>query len=431
MIKLPLANKELAFKVILLLITMFIMVWRIPDIVTTPRFWAEEGNYYFAHAYKNGVIAGLIQHNGYYAIVLNIAVTIATFVRLEYAPFVTTIISFIVQMIVCSIVIFGNAPYWETNSRKFIICSGITLLAPPEVWLNTICLQFWFCLSSFLILFEDTDRASRLKKMWYRFLLVIGGMNGVLSSFLLPAYLIRLLHKKNRENFVQASILTFTSLLQASLFLSTMILNSNSIAKSHVLDRLSTEAVSFRKIVFVQFIWPFIGYTSPELLINKIRNFSNAIGVSISLPIIIIVIAIILMYISLFLMFFKTYNYKLNVYLFTCFIIVLIMSNLFSFKHIFSQRYAFTPSIMLFIFMTHQMFSFPKTIFRVFAGVAVSVALLFSLKQLNKNDFMETTGPIWKDEISAWRLDCSYKPKIWPHRADWPWEIELPCKKEN
>jgi hypothetical protein len=97
----------------------------------------------------------------------------------------------------------------------------------------------------------------------------------------------------------------------------------------------------------------------------------------------------------------------------------------------YSQRYAFAPSIIILLLMIEQSFITSKTLMRMVAILFVVVAFVSNSRQLEHLDFMATTAPSWQTEIQHWRLDNSYKPKVWPYRSDWQWDVDLTCKPKS
>lgn len=412
------------FHLLLMSFAIVLMVWRMPDLFVHPRFWAEEGTVQFAKAYHDGPWLALTYNIGYFSIIPNIATGLAAQVKIEYAPFVTLAISFLIQLATCSVIILGNSAYWQTRSQKILLISGIILLSPAEIWLNTICAQYWFCLCAILILCEDSTHNLRQTNLYFRILLIIAGINGILSCVLTPVYLLRYIRFKTRENFIHASILVATSLLQAGLLLFTIISRSNSGAKSHLVERFNFQEISVLKNLFMQFIWPYTGYLRKEDLLLIMKSpLSSAFSMVYLTSAIFVIIAICVVIYSMIQQ--KTIkNYES---LFVSFALLFVFSNLFAVHLAYSQRYAFVPSIILLIIMLEQSYIVTINFTRVLAILFVVIAFVSNTKQLETLDFMSTIAPNWQKEIQFWRLDCSYKPKVWPYRPDWEWEVDLSC----
>jgi len=206
-------QKQLA----LLFISVLIIIFREYTFFTMPRLWAEEGIVYFSYASSHSWLSALLKpHLGYYSLFSNLAAVLASrAVPLEKAPLVTTFLAFFVQCIPLLIVIWGNSNFWNTFFKKAIMIA-IILFTPlsGETWLTTINCQYHFSLITVLILCECND-SNQIKKNFYRALLVISSLSGVLSCFLMPLYLIRAWITKQREAVVHAGIISTCTLITA------------------------------------------------------------------------------------------------------------------------------------------------------------------------------------------------------------------------
>jgi hypothetical protein len=166
-----------------------IVALRAPNLLTYPRFWAEEGSFYFSFTYTHHFLQSLLfvdWRAGYLNAIASISAGVAAHLSsLESAPAVTLIASFIVQIIPFTIIAYGRSKAFRGIAKKLVAC-GIFLFAPHvigEVWLNTINSQIYFDLIAILILIEDLERASALKRWAYRILLAFGGLSGVYVIF--------------------------------------------------------------------------------------------------------------------------------------------------------------------------------------------------------------------------------------------------------
>lgn len=414
------------FSFLLMSLVVGLTVWRMPDLLIHPRFWAEEGTVQFAKAYHDGPWLALTYNIGYFSIIPNIATSLASQVKIEYAPFVTLAISFLIQLVTCSVVIIGNSSYWNTRNKKILITSGIVLISPAEVWLNTICAQYWLCLCTILILCEDAKNNTKQANVYFSILLIIAGINGILSCVLTPVYLLKYIRSKTRDNFIHASILVSTSLLQAVLLLFTIVSRSNAAAKSHLVERFNFREVSIFKNMFMQFIWPFIGYLRKELLLPIIKSpLTSVLSMVYLISAIFVIISICIIVYSMM----RQGTIYRHQMLYISFALLVVFSNVFAVHMAYAQRYAFVPSIVILIIMFEQCYNASNTFIRIIAILFVIITFVSNTRQLEKLDFMSTIAPDWQKEIEHWRFDHSYKPKVWPYRPGCEWEIDLARSK--
>lgn len=186
-----------------------------------PRLWAEEGSLHFAYSYSHSVLQSLFQPQlGYLNFWPNLATILATFIPLESAPLVTTLLAFIVQLLPVGLILFSRSPLWGGWARK-AIGAAVVLFVPmsTEAWLNTINSFSYWGLVAFLILVEAAP-ASKIRRWIYRVLLVFAGLTGTHSCFLMPLFLYRAWQEKKAERWRQLVILTACSAVQIALILS-------------------------------------------------------------------------------------------------------------------------------------------------------------------------------------------------------------------
>jgi hypothetical protein len=99
----------------ILFISALIILLRVPSLITTPRFYAEEGTLYFATSYfyshTNEWYKGITQLQvGYFSLWPNIANTIAAnLVNLKNAPLVVTFFAFCIQLLPTIIILWGKS----------------------------------------------------------------------------------------------------------------------------------------------------------------------------------------------------------------------------------------------------------------------------------------------------------------------------------
>jgi hypothetical protein len=197
-----------------LLLYAFVLVVRAPWVLFEGRVWAEEGTVYLQYAWTHSFLDALVSpHLGYYYLVANAAGIVAAHVPLEVAPCFMAAIGLLVQLIPAGLVLFTSIPGLATPARK-----GIALLlllvvpANPEVYIISTGSHFMLCAATGLVLVSDTG--GRADRFWKRFVLLLGGLSGVVSTFLAPLFWVRWWRERQREPLIQASILTACALLQ-------------------------------------------------------------------------------------------------------------------------------------------------------------------------------------------------------------------------
>ncbi len=150
----------------------------------------------------------------------NLATILATFIPLEMAPLVTTLMAFAVQMLPIGLILFSRSPLWEGWVRK-AVGAGVVLFVPmsTEAWLNTVNSFSYWGLVAFLILLEEAPQ-TQVRCWIYRLLLGFAGLTGTHACFLIPLYLYRAWDEKKGERWRQLSILSVCAAVQIGLILS-------------------------------------------------------------------------------------------------------------------------------------------------------------------------------------------------------------------
>lgn len=219
---LPMKPVRLAFldshphiaSLVFLALSLLVMVLREPRYFTLPRFWAEEGTLHFAAAFSMPWHQTLfLPQFGYLNFWPNLAGILANLVPLEQAPLVTTLMALAVQLTPIVLILWSRLPIWKGWLFRLLGVAVYLFAALSwETWLNTTCSYTFFALITFLILLEETP--ARPARRWiYRALLLLAGLSGTLSCFLMPFFAARAFFEKDRERWLQTAILTLCVLL--------------------------------------------------------------------------------------------------------------------------------------------------------------------------------------------------------------------------
>jgi hypothetical protein len=219
----PPRSADIAGKLGILAASLAVLAFRAPNVLLWPRFFAEEGKFYFSHAFDYGFLEALryVQiRAGYVNLVENFAAAFASLARLEFAPFVTTTIALLVQTLPLLVILFGDSSVFRGLAKKSVGCA-IVVLAPSisgETWLTSVQSHIYLGLVSLLILLEKLDPIGGTRRWSYRILLALGGLSGPYTVFLLPLFAMRAFVERRRERIVQAAIVTLAFVVQVLVF---------------------------------------------------------------------------------------------------------------------------------------------------------------------------------------------------------------------
>ena len=393
---------------VLLLLVIGIIFARCPGLFTSPRFWAEEGEIYFAAALNAGFWGSLFsQHLGYYSVVPNMAAGLATLVPLEQAPLVTTYLALLVQVLVSAVVIFGNSPYWESWPKKFLIACGIQLINPFEVWLTTISAHFWLCIATFFILLENPYGKERARRYFHRVMLVLAGLSSVVSLFLTPFFLWKAWRERCRESWVQAGILITAGVIQTSALVVQLLAHDSLPMES----RLGDNQFSLPLVIYYHVIWPFFDERITDWVPLAVAN------------VVIVGLGLFFLYLVL-----SSLKDGKNQTIFLPFTLVVLLSTLLSLNMASSPRYAFAPSAMLLVILVGESSGGEKAVRRWLALAFVVVIALSCFSGFRSRIYYSPQLPRWQDEVALWRAGSGRPMKIWPQFESKSWQIKLPDK---
>ncbi len=194
------AKKRLYTALTALAVVAAVIISRKPILLVEPRFFWDEGMVNYAFAFKHSWLATLLTpHQGYFSLLNNIS-TLASFVlvEMEHAPFITTYTAFFIHLIPHMVIWGGRSPYWDTLPRR-IFASLLIMFDSMgcAIWLNSVTGQFHLSLVTFLLLMEEWKGRSRRCIISYCCLLVLAGLTGVVSCFLMPFFLLKYYYERS------------------------------------------------------------------------------------------------------------------------------------------------------------------------------------------------------------------------------------------
>lgn len=406
-----------------MLVAIFIIYMREPSLFSGPRFWAEEGSIYFSYAFGHSWFQALFRpHFGYFSLFNNIASVFAVnLVPLRYAPLVTTLMAFVLQVVPLVIILWGESDFWDSTTRR-VLGILIVLFTPlsGEIWLNTVNSQFYLGLITFLILMEDVINIGPYKKWFYRGLLVLSGLTGSISCFLLPLFAIKAWQGKRREEIVQASILFACCILQLAIIWTT--------GRGHLGSRVAgVDPFEVISVISVQtIILPLLGGEIANAfadMLEGVRSSSNQQFRMLSLVLFGCGIGF-FWYISVRL------ASKRRLMILGSYFLIVVLSIVTSIGQKFTyvnpgagSRYFYLPSVILMILILSNIRldeRFKMLRSALFASL-LTISLISGMNLYMRIPLAHKSWPKWSEEVLRWQEDPEYMLKIWPPG----WEMKL------
>jgi len=193
---------------------------RLPNVFIKGRFWAEEGAVYFFRAWREPWPDALVWvHTGYLNLTASASAVLARYlVPLPDAPFVTSTISLLVQLLP-AILLCVSGIRWLRHPLA-LWCAMLLLAAPPfagEVWLNTITSQFHLTLAAAIILASEVRSGSA--GVLQNAVLLWTPLSSPGSVALAPLFVLRALADRSRGHATQAGLMSIGAVVQALVLL--------------------------------------------------------------------------------------------------------------------------------------------------------------------------------------------------------------------
>lgn len=426
-----LALRGRKFLLLISVVVIALNIFRCPEVLLSPRFFAEEGTIYFAGAFQKSFLANLLSaHYGYYTLYNQIATSLAMLVPLEHAPAVTTFMSLMVQVGISLYVLWGDLPLLDSPWRKTVLALAVPLVSWPGHWLTIIGAQCWLAAGTFLLLLSS-NRVRHLSGYAARGgYLLLAGLTGVVSCFMIPAYLWRGAREKSREFFAYSAILFLCLLVHAGVLLAALQSRSAELSGRFIFN--SFEAVLGKTVVY-QFAVPFTGrgFYEQQILFDIGTNIKTALEDCFGLDLLIHDLFIMPIMIGAAVILLTAViiwqnRSKLEVQLITIALTaVSILSNVCSINSTGGPRYYFIPSLILLTLYIgiKEMKSYKP----VAAATAILICTtLFGngceYRAVMSRQAYNPGYPDWRAELALWEKTPSYQINIWPH--DWKMNLD-------
>ncbi len=398
------------YKIIFLLFFLLIIFYRSPYIFLNGRFVAEEGSYWFRNAYLFGPIKGLTQvfyGSGYFNFWANISSVLATFLSLEYAPFATVYMAFLVQLYLFVFIIFSESSFLVNKFDKFI-GSLLVILTPPmvaEVWLNTLTSQVYFSILTILIFFQKEISNNFFNKT-SPLIVLVSGLSSLIPCVLTPFFIYKYFKNRTRLNFLNFVNLTIAALFQSFIY---TYIKINNLELSGVNLRYN---ISFEKITNYSYnvlAKSFFGRDLTQIIFYKFF--------SVEFLYVLTILLILIFFVIFKFIFDKLKNDKILIYLVLFFIIQSLFVIYAAKDSQVQGRFALIPSVLL-LFSTYRIFQISSNFTKKFCFLLLFFSLITGAYEYKKNNkyrhVLECINcPIWKEEVSKWKQDNTYNIKIW------------------
>ncbi len=424
-----LRRNSLYLKGALLAILVILATTRALYLLTSPRFWAEEGTIFFQHATQHSLFSNIFfvfPESGYFILWTNLAAAgasiTARFAGLQYAPAATTYAALIPPLAALAVILFGRSylfrSWWRVIAACLIIL--VTPVAAGELWLNTINSPPYLGLLVLILLFEDTSGWSRFRRWIIRGVLALCGVSGLYGAILFPAYTLAYRVFRQREKLVQAGVLAICLITQAGVV--TLVQKTAGLSRQRF--RYVTLDSAIVNVFYHEVATPIAGQ---DIAMRgfEILGLKDALLAASSTPrhgrVTLAACFSLLLFFELFRALRGRTLLSTKVLLIAAFTIEASFVALGSLNGIPGPRYAFVAGTSL-LFLVLDNIGAGKT----YTSILCSVALIMSfgigtLSYTKDLGFFRDTASPWRAEVARWRLDHNYELRVWP--GWWPGRV--------
>lgn len=395
-----------------------IICWRSSDVLLYGRFWAEEGDNFFYHAWITPPLKMLLySFGGYLNLATNATSLIAAhYIPLHYAPYFTSITGLLFQLLPLFLLLTAKDE-WLSSSKARILATLLLLLVPEsiETSLQSLHIQFQLTLASVILLVLHP--VSSYQRVFRLCILALAGLSGIMNICLIPFFFIQYFLEKKQYRLEQLSVVLISCTIQYFAFYETV---SNRFHNFFISD--------FFEIFFVRnLLFPFFGINTKTI---KYANFLHDHIHQLSatyIPTIFVIIFIV----TVVIVFYHQPKTKKAALFFICALSILFLSIIGSIGEregfltpFNNQRYLFIGQALLCLTLLYIHFTSINTIRKISAVLIYWLIIVGSFNFANIT-FMNV-APIhyisWKNQVHLWKQNPNYIFQIWPNG----WKITLP-----
>ena len=202
--------------VAIFLISFALVVSRRPDALFQAQFWGEDGNVFYADAYRLGWLPAMFKtHAGYFHLVPRLATALALLVPLHRAPLVMNVIAIGAYALTVNFLLSNRLMAWGSQGfRALLAASYLALPISREVLAIFTDVQWVLVISAFLVLISAPPRTTALR-IGDSVVLLASGLSGPFCFFLLPIAALIAFRRREPFRLLPTGILSLCAIIQA------------------------------------------------------------------------------------------------------------------------------------------------------------------------------------------------------------------------
>jgi hypothetical protein len=403
----------------LVLASLALTIWRAPQYLVAPSFWAEDGALYFVGAWNGGVLNGLIHRpTGYLNLWANLGTSLAAWlvsigaITMTAAPRVTAVAALVAQLAPIALVATATSPIWGGPIRR-AAAVGIVLFGARTggMWLNTINSQYFLALAAVVVLLEPAD-IGRVRSWTYAVVVALAGLSGPVASFVAPLLLVKGWWMRSRAALLVGVVASVCALVQVALL------------ASGGPDALGVRAQGLSALVFALLVWsrtvvlPVFG---PTAALQLVGHFDPA-AASLLVPTwLLATLALLVAALALGAPR-EARGLAAGYALVTIGSFTGAVGDVRALLRNYEggARYAFVPAVLLLWLLLANVRA-DRRVQSLVCVTLLAMGLATSATTWREGIRWRESWPVWAAEVEAWRRDPSAPLRIWPK----PWTMQL------
>jgi hypothetical protein len=173
----------------IIIISIFLVIYRKQDSILNAQFFAEDGTYWFAQANNIGFKSLFIPIAGYFQSNSRIIALISTYFDYAHTPIIFNFYALSVQILPIILLLSNRYKKISIQSKLFSIFIYIFLFNTSETYLNVTNAQWYLAISMSLIIFSNSKKISN--SIFDLIIVLISGLSGPFSILLLASIFLR------------------------------------------------------------------------------------------------------------------------------------------------------------------------------------------------------------------------------------------------
>jgi hypothetical protein len=189
---------------------------RQPEALLHPQFYGEDGHVWFADAYNRGWLVSLFRtQDGYFQTLPRLAAALALVLPLRFAPLVTNLVGFAVQLLPVPVLLSSRLRNWgPLRFRAALAFLYVALPNSRELNLTVTEAQWHLALVACLLALAETPRG-RLGRAFDLAVFALCGLTGPFSIALFAVAVVMFLVRPNKWRWAGVTAFAATAAVQA------------------------------------------------------------------------------------------------------------------------------------------------------------------------------------------------------------------------